>query len=217
MSEQNKTVIQFWYELASTYSYPAAFRIENEAKKSGVTVQWQPFLLGPIFSELGWNTSPFNLQPAKGRYMWRDLERLCESYGLEFRRPEKFPQNSLLATRIALVLDSPDLRKRFSLAVFEAQFVDGSDISNAETILDILETVVSCPRQILSAAITPENKRALKSSVERAKALGIFGAPSFITSDGELFWGNERLKASLQWARRCGESVELDQNIENQT
>ena len=30
--------------------------------------------------------------------MWRDLERLCAGIsGLPFRRPEPFPQNSLLA------------------------------------------------------------------------------------------------------------------------
>ena len=35
------------------------------------------FLLGTIFRTLGWNESPFNIFPAKGRYMWRDLERVC--------------------------------------------------------------------------------------------------------------------------------------------
>jgi hypothetical protein len=31
--------------------------------------------------------------------------------------------------------------------------------------------------------------------------LGIFGAPTFIV-DGELFWGNDRLEAALDWAMR---------------
>ena len=65
--------LEFWYEFGSTYSYPAAMRIETLAKEAGVEVRWRPFLLGPIFQTQGWNDSPFNIFAAKGRYMWRDL------------------------------------------------------------------------------------------------------------------------------------------------
>jgi 2-hydroxychromene-2-carboxylate isomerase len=30
--------------------------------------------------------------------------------------------------------------------------------------------------------------------------LNLFGAPSFVTEDGEIFWGNDRLEAALNWA-----------------
>ena len=68
--------LDFWFEFASTYSYPAAMRVAPLAKTHGITLRWRPFLLGPIFKSQGWDNSPFNLYPAKGRYMWRDLERL---------------------------------------------------------------------------------------------------------------------------------------------
>jgi hypothetical protein len=32
-----------------------------------VDVIWKPFLLGPIFKAQNWDTSPFNIYPAKGR------------------------------------------------------------------------------------------------------------------------------------------------------
>ena len=95
----------FWYEFASTYSYPAAFRVERAAASAGIAVVWKPFLLGPILARQGFTDSPFNLYPAKGRYMWRDLERLCADLGLAFRRPDPFPQSSLLAARVALTSD----------------------------------------------------------------------------------------------------------------
>ena len=41
--------IEFWYEFASTYSYPSAMRIQRLASDAGVAVCWRPFLLGPIF------------------------------------------------------------------------------------------------------------------------------------------------------------------------
>ena len=60
---------EFWYEFASTYSYPAALRITALADQRGVSLIWRPFLLGPIFMAQGWRDSPFNVYTAKGRYM----------------------------------------------------------------------------------------------------------------------------------------------------
>jgi 2-hydroxychromene-2-carboxylate isomerase len=94
--------LDFWFDFASTYSYPAAMRIAPLAAAAGVAVRYRPFLLGPIFKAQGWDTSPFNVYEAKGRHMWRDLERLCADLALPFRHPDPFPQNSLLAARVAL-------------------------------------------------------------------------------------------------------------------
>ena len=44
----------FWYEFASTYSYPAAMRVESLAADRKVVLAWRPFLLGPIFAAQGW-------------------------------------------------------------------------------------------------------------------------------------------------------------------
>ena len=87
-------VADFWYEFASTYSYPAAMRVEALAASRGVRLRWRPFLLGPIFASRGMMDSPFNLDAAKGRYMWSDLKRICARLGLPLARPEPFPQNS---------------------------------------------------------------------------------------------------------------------------
>ena len=72
-----KPSLTFWYDLASPYSWLSAERIETLAAQARIAVAWRPFLLGPIFAAHGWSNSPFNLFPAKGRNMWRDLERLC--------------------------------------------------------------------------------------------------------------------------------------------
>ena len=97
-----RPVLEFWYEFASTYSYLTAMRIEPLAEAAGVDIRWRPFLLGPIFAAQGWTSSPFNLFPAKGRYMWRDMERQAAALGVPFRKPDPFPQNALLAARVAL-------------------------------------------------------------------------------------------------------------------
>jgi len=53
------------------------------------------------------------------------------------------------------------------------------------------------------AAQTTAIKERLRAQTAKAQELEIFGAPSFRTADGELFWGNDRLEAALAWAKRA--------------
>jgi 2-hydroxychromene-2-carboxylate isomerase len=194
--------LDFWFDFASTYSYLAAARIRALAAAAKVQVRFRPFLLGPIFKANGWDTSPFNLYEAKGRYMWRDMERLAAGLNLPFRRPDPFPQNSLLAARVALVGLAQGWGEDFSVAVFHAQFVEDGRIDEPHTLAEILSFLNVDAQAALEAAQSDDIKLRLRSEVEAAQRLGIFGAPSFTTADGELFWGNDRLEQALAWARR---------------
>jgi 2-hydroxychromene-2-carboxylate isomerase len=195
-------MLDFWFDFASTYSYPAAMRIRRLADEAGFAVRFRPFLLGPIFKAQGWTTSPFNLFAAKGSNMWRDLERICADAGLPFRRPEPFPQNSVLAARVALVGLARTWGEAFCVAVFEAQFGEGRSIADADAITDILLRLDVAPEEALAAATSDDNKLSLRAQTEEAQRLGVFGAPTFIAADGELFWGNDRLERALLWAKQ---------------
>jgi 2-hydroxychromene-2-carboxylate isomerase len=194
--------IEFWYEFASTYSYPAAMRIERLASDAGVALRWRPFLLGPILKQQGLNDSPFNIFAVKGRYMWRDLERVCAAEGLPLALPPvRFPQNGLKAARLALIGEKEGWTPAFTRAVFAANYAEQKDISDDATLRTILVALGVDADAAMAAANSPENKDALKRQTEEAAARGLFGAPSFTVRD-ELFWGNDRLEAALVWAKR---------------
>ena len=193
-------MVDFWFELASTYSYPAAMRLAPLAKEVGVIVRWRPFMLGPIFKAQGWNTSPFNLYPAKGRNMWRDLERICLSLDLPFVRPKSFPQNTLQATRVALVGLAESWGEDYCRAIYRAQFGEGRNVEEEQTIAKVLQDLGQDALAMLERAQSDEVKSQLRAHTEQAQRLDIFGSPSFVTADGELFWGNDRLEAALSWA-----------------
>ncbi len=198
-------VLDFWFDFASTYSYLAAMRIGTLAQDAGVRVRFRPFLLGPIFKAQGWNTSPFNLYPAKGRNMWRDLERSCAELKLPFRRPDPFPQNSLLAARVALAaLDQP-WGEDFCRALFCAQFAEGRRIDDAAAVGDVLANLKTEPQPVLAAAQSDAIKARLRAQTEEAQRRDVFGAPTFTPADGELFWGNDRLEPALRWAKTAAE------------
>lgn len=192
--------LDFWFDFASTYSYLAAMRIAPLAQAARVEILWRPFLLGPIFKAQGWETSPFNIFPDKGRYMWRDMERLCRAQGLGLIQPRPFPQMSLLAARAALTRAVAPRKAEFCRGVFAAQFAEGRSISDPPALAEIAQGLALDPDAMLAEAASGPVKDELKSETAEAKRLGIFGAPSFVAPDGELFWGNDRLDQALAWA-----------------
>lgn len=198
--------VTFWFEFASPYSYLSAMRIDAEAQVRGVDVTWKPFLLGPIFKAQGWDTSPFSIYPAKGENMWRDMQRRAEKYEIAFRRPAPddpgaFPQHSVLAARAAIAALHEPWGRDFCRRVYQAEFVNGQDISDPNVIGDCIDSAGGVAQIYLHMAHSNTQKSALRRHVEQAQALGIFGAPTFFV-DGELFWGDDRLEDALDWALR---------------
>jgi 2-hydroxychromene-2-carboxylate isomerase len=190
-------VITFWFDFASTYSYIGAERMRALGAVPPA-VSWRPFLLGPIFKEFGLTTSPFVTWPVKGAYMWRDLERLADRHGLAFRKPDPFPQHSVLAGRVATAHATAPWLPDFACGVFRAEFAEGRDIADPATLAAVLEDVGVDAAGALAAARTDDAKAALRAATDAAAARGLFGAPSFTVGD-ELFWGQDRLDDALAW------------------
>jgi 2-hydroxychromene-2-carboxylate isomerase len=65
---------------------------------------------------------------------------------------------------------------------------------------EILSGVGQVPAEVLKAVQEQETKDALRVQTEKAVALGLIGAPSFVV-DGEVFWGGDRLAQALDWAQ----------------
>lgn len=188
--------LEFWYEFASTYSYLSAMRIEAMAEAAGISVIWRPFLLGPIFHAQGWNTSPFNIYPAKGRYMVQEMERQTAARGLPFKMPSPFPQNSLHVARLALIGHDEGWGPAFTRAVYTAQFGEGANIADRQLLGKILGDLGVDAASALERMEQPEIKERLRERTEEATELGIFGAPSFLAHN-ELYWGDDRLEQAL--------------------
>jgi len=194
-----RPALEFWFEFGSNYSYLALMRVEELARRSRVPLRWRPFLLGPIFRQLGWSTSPFVLQEAKGRYMWRDMEREARKYGLPFVQPSSFPRMALLPMRVATLGTAQPWMAEFCRRVMRQNWVVDLEIDDRENVLRALEGLVGEPQAVLAAALGEENKLRLRARTEEARTRGVFGAPTMFVGD-EMFWGNDRLEDAIAWA-----------------
>lgn len=195
----NMPTLEFWFDFGSPYSYLSAMRIDTLARDRQVRVIWKPFLLGVVFKALGWQSSPFVLQKLKGDYMWRDMARQCEKYGLPWRQPATFPRTALLPMRVALIGADQGWIAPFARHMMTMNFAQDREIDNAAPVGEALAALGLDVDAILALALTQDNKLRLRQQTQQAQSLGLFGAPSFL-GEGELFWGNDRLDDALAHA-----------------
>jgi 2-hydroxychromene-2-carboxylate isomerase len=201
ISDVREPSLEFWFDFASTYSYVAAMRIEGLCREAGVRLAWMPFLLGPIFALQGWNDSPFNINERRGTYMWRDMERLTEKFGLPWVKPSAFPRSSTLAARVAGSASGYPWCADFVRAAYVANFGRDENIGERAIVEKILQELGLRPDSIIDRALGTDERGRLRVNTERAVQLGIFGAPNCLVRD-ELFWGEEALEDAIAWAAR---------------
>jgi 2-hydroxychromene-2-carboxylate isomerase len=196
---QQPAKIEFWFEFGSNYSYLSVMRIEEEARRHSVRIAWKPFLLGPIFRDLGMENSPFVLQKEKGAYVWQDMVRQCRKYGLRWMKPTTFPRLGVLPLRVALLgVDKPWIG-RFCARVMELNFVLDQEMNQPEQIGPILTDLGLPAADLLNEAQSEPTKTRLREQTSLARSKGIFGAPTFFVGS-EMFWGNDRLDDALVFA-----------------
>lgn len=76
--------IDFWYPIGSTYSYLTVMRLREVERAHNVTFRWPPLNVRHVMVEQ--SNIPFKGKPMKA-YMWRDIERRAQRYGLSPKVP----------------------------------------------------------------------------------------------------------------------------------
>jgi len=190
--------IDFWYSIGSTYSYLTVMRISKLAKEMSVNIAWHPFNVRDVLVEQ--NNVPFSNKPIKSAYMWRDIERRAEGYKLRPRIPAPYPLAGLvIANQIALLGAKEGWIEPYTQATYRRWFEEGLPAGEEPNMSASLTEIGQDPEWVLQLATTPEIAIALNEATIEAKALGVFGSPSFVVS-GEVFWGDDRLEDAIKWS-----------------
>ena len=195
--------IEFFFDFSSPYGYLASCQIEHVAEKHGRKVLWRPYLMGAAMKVTG--RQPLVVQPMVADYTRIDLPRSARRAGVKFSLPSPFPVATVAACRAYywLLEQDEETAKSLAQALYVAYFVEGRNIGEPDTVLDVA-SALGVDREALSAALKdPEVKSKLKHVTDDAIARGIFGSPFFIV-DGEPFWGNDHLREVDEWLETGG-------------
>ena len=184
--------LQFFYDVASPYSYFAFVRMQDVCRRQEVSVKYRPFLLGGVFRATN-NQMPAS-NPARGRYLLKDLQRWSVVTQIPFKFSSSFPHNSLMAMRTITAAHDTD-RNRIAGKIFEAAWIHDLNIGSPGVLADILGEDVA----LLEKSAEKSVKDELRSTTDDAVAAGAFGAPFFLVGD-EGYWGNDRLEMAVNYA-----------------
>ncbi|MEO8344834.1 MAG: 2-hydroxychromene-2-carboxylate isomerase [Betaproteobacteria bacterium] len=195
--------IDFFFDFSSPYGYLAAHKIDALAAKHGRNVNWRPMLLGVVFKQTG--MTPLTQVPIKGDYSRRDFARSARFHDVPFAMPPVFPISSQAPSRIVLwaKAQDPSLGALTALALYDAFFQRGLDISSPDVAADVAATTGLDRTAARVSVDDPAIKDALKREVDDAIKAGVFGSP-FIVVDGEPFWGLDRFDQLERWLATGG-------------
>jgi 2-hydroxychromene-2-carboxylate isomerase len=192
--------IDFWYSIGSTYSYLTIARLDDVAKREGVSFRWRPFYVRTIMMEQ--NNIPFSTKPIKAKYMWRDLERRAQGYGIPIRLPVTYPPPEMeLANRVAVLGEREGWGPDYARETYRRWFVEGESPGGDANMAGTLKAIGQDPARVVAAAKADDIAGVLAGATDEARRQNVFGVPTFVTR-GEIFWGDDRLGDAIEWHRQ---------------
>jgi 2-hydroxychromene-2-carboxylate isomerase len=185
--------VEFFFDVGSPASYLAWTQLPKICAEAGATLVHRPFLLGGVFQATG-NKSPMDL-PAKGRYVFDDLVRHANGYGVPLRPNPHFPIHTLLLMRgaVAMQLKHADRFVDYVDHVFRAIWVDGRNLNDGSVVAGVLQKAGIDPALVTSEVTDADVKGALRATTDEAVARGVFGAPTMFVG-ATMFFGQDRLE-----------------------
>lgn len=192
----SKTV-EFYFDLGSPATYLAYTQLPKICAQTDSQLIYIPILLGGVFKATG-NASPATI-PAKGAYMFQDLDRYARRYGVPLKFNPNFPINTLMLMRAVtgMQLRHPERFQAFIDCLFQAIWVEGRNLDDLATVATVLTQNGFDPTEVLALTADEEVKTALKNNTEKAVQRSVFGAPSMFV-DNQLFFGQDRLDFVLE-------------------
>jgi 2-hydroxychromene-2-carboxylate isomerase len=184
--------LDFYFDFGSPAAYLAFTQLPKICAETGASINWLPMLLGGVFQATG-NSSPATV-PAKGKYMFGDLQRFAARYGVPFKHNPFFPINTLMLMRgaVGLQLRNDDRFGAYVKAIFEAIWVNGKNLNDLAVTGSVLHDAGFDAAAMLALVSQQDVKDRLKVLTQQAVERGVFGAPTMFVGQA-MFWGQDRL------------------------
>lgn len=189
--------IDYYFSTSSPWTYLGSGRFIEIARRIGATVNVYPVNYGIIFPQSGGLPLP-KRSPQRQAYRMMELKRWRDHLGIPIvLEPRNFPASSPLAaqTIIAARVAGQDALT-LSDAILTALWRDDRNIDDPDEVAAIADAAGLDGHALVNAA--PGHADTYAADSEAALAKGVFGAPSWVLPDGEVFWGQDRIDL-LRW------------------
>jgi len=185
--------LDFYFSTISPYSYLSLPRLRRLMKAQGLKVTWKPLDIMALFARTG--GTPVGQRPqARQDYRLLDIARQAKRAGLPVNvKPMFFPANAAPSSYAIIAAQKAGGGDMFALveAVLRACWAEQKNIAEDDVVCGALEAAGFDPGLATSGLLT--GAEAYGHNLEAAVQAGVFGAPTFVTADGAVFWGQDRI------------------------
>ena len=194
------TVLKVYSDYKSPYAYLAKDLVYDLERATGAEVEWLPYTLDiPAYLGSASVDAAGNvLEERRNAHQWRrvkysymDCRREANRRGLTIRGPKKIFDSSL-ANIGMLYAKQHGVFRAYHDRVFEQFWQRALDLEAPQALAALLRAC-GAPTDDFFAFLEGEGRRALDAARSAAEAAGVFGVPSFLFADGDLYWGREHL------------------------
>ncbi|MGQ0687074.1 2-hydroxychromene-2-carboxylate isomerase [Bradyrhizobium sp.] len=196
MADRALLKVQFMFDFGSPNAYLAAKFIPEVEKRTGVSFDYVPVLLGGIYKLTG-NSSPADYLRGirnKREYMEVETERFIRRYDIaSFRKNPFFPVNTLQLMRGAVAAQAEGMFRPYFHAVYHHMWEEPKKMDDPEVMQAALASSGIDVGRIVAKSQAPAVKSRLVQLTEDAVSRGAFGSPTFFVGD-EMFFGKDQLR-----------------------
>jgi len=196
------TRIRFYIDFKSPYAYLAKDPARDLARETGAAIEWLPYTLD-IPAYLGSakvDGSGDVLEESRNAHQWRrvkysymDCRREANRRGLVILGTRKIFDSSLAHVGLLWAKRQGEaVEARYIDVIYDRFWKRELDIENADV---VAATLRECGADTAGFAtwLGGEGRAELLRLQREAEAAGVFGVPSFLLDDGDLYWGREHL------------------------
>jgi 2-hydroxychromene-2-carboxylate isomerase len=192
--------VKLYIDYKSPYAYLAKDLAYDLERDTGAQLDWLPYTLD-IRAFLGSariNAAGVVEEESRNAHQWRrvrysymDCRREANHRGLTIRGPKKIFDSSLANIGL-LHAKRHGAFRAYNDLLFERFWDRALDIENLDAIAAVLAQAGGCGSDFAAFA-ADQGRRELQDIQRQAEAAGVFGVPSFLLDDGDLYWGREHL------------------------
>ncbi|MBL8675000.1 MAG: DsbA family protein [Rhodospirillales bacterium] len=195
-----RRVIRVYSDYKSPYAYLAKDPAYDLERDTGVTLDWLPYTLDiPAYlGSASVDSSGNVLAESRNAHQWRrvkysymDCRREANLRGLVIRGTRKI-FDSARANAGMLYAKEAGVFRAYHDRVFERFWKRELDIEDDSALAEVL-TECGADGAAFAAWFDREGRDRLDAVRRDAEAAGVFGVPSFLLEDGDLYWGREHL------------------------
>jgi len=195
-----RRTVKVYSDYKSPYAYLAKDLVYELERETGAAIDWLPYTLD-IPAYLGSariDASGNVVEESRNAHQWRrvrysymDCRREANRRGLTILGTRKIFDSSL-ANIGMLYAKRHGVLRPYHDRVFEGFWRRELDIESGAALAAVMAECGADPGG-LGAFLEDEGRRELERVMREAEAAGVFGVPSFLLEDGDLYWGREHL------------------------